>query len=239
MKNTLLLAIVGAGLLPAMGSTQQDFNIDINAGTQGAGMSVGYHVTPSVRLRLRGAVLSHSTSESWGDSDARMKLYGNNVGLLVDVFPGEGNFYLSAGLNFSESKMRCRARIYRDPGMSANKVVGGVEYDVIRGDYADISGKYSWNHVQPYVGIGYQNSLFGCDSLYYSVDLGLNFMGNGDLSVSSSGHLRYKDTSDGVFKPATDDVLEKSIRKEGRDFFKIADDLCVYPVLQVAIGARF
>lgn len=50
MKNTLLLAIVGAGLLPAMGSTQQDFNIDINAGTQGAGMSVGYHVTPSVRL---------------------------------------------------------------------------------------------------------------------------------------------------------------------------------------------
>ena len=239
MKTALLFALATLCALPSLGQNAQNMSFDINAGTQGAGISFGYRINPGVRLRLRGAMLNYSKDESWGDSDARLKIYGNNVGLLVDIFPGEDNFYISAGLNFSESKMRCRARIYRDPGMSANKVVGGVEYDVIRGDYADISGKYSWNHVQPYVGIGYQDSLFGCDSLYYSVDLGLNFMGNGDLSVSSSGHLRYKDTSDGVFKPATDDVLEKSIRKEGRDFFKIADDLCVYPVLQVAIGARF
>ena len=40
-------------------------------------------------------------------------------------------------------------------------------------------------------------------------------------------------------KPATEEVMEKSIRKEGRDFFRIADDLCVYPVLQFALGARF
>ena len=40
-------------------------------------------------------------------------------------------------------------------------------------------------------------------------------------------------------KPATEAVMEESIRKEGRDFFKIADDLSVYPVIQFAIGARF
>ena len=123
--------------------------------------------------------------------------------------------------------------------MAANAIVGGTEYSVTDGDYADINGKYSWNHAQPYIGIGYQNYLFEGTSLYYSVDFGINFMGSGDLTVGSSDNLRYRDPVTNQFKPVTDGVLEDSIRKEGRDFFKIADDLCVYPVLQFAIGARF
>ena len=171
--------------------------------------------------------------------DARLKIYGNNVGLLVDIFPGEDNFYISAGLNFSESKMRCRSRIYKDSGMGAATTVGGTEYSVSSGDYADICGKYSWNHAQPYIGIGYQNFLFKGTSLYYSVDFGINFMGSGKLSTSSTGNLLYRDSTTDTMKPATEEVMEKSIRKEGRDFFRIADDLCVYPVLQFALGARF
>ena len=64
-------------------------------------------------------------------------------------------------------------------------------------------------------------------------------MGSGNLTVSGTDNLRYHDTATGEWKPATEAVMEKSIRKEGRDFFKIADDLNVYPVVQFAIGARF
>ena len=64
-------------------------------------------------------------------------------------------------------------------------------------------------------------------------------MGSGNLTVGSSGNLNYRDTTTDQMKPVTNSVLEESIRKEGRDFFKIADDLCVYPVLQLGIGARF
>ncbi len=239
MKTSSLIALATLCALAAPGKDAQNLSFDINVGTQGAGVSIGYKLNPGVRLRLRGAVLGYSANEDWGDSDARLKIYGNNVGLLVDIFPGEGNFYISAGLNFSESKMRCRSRIYREPGMAANAIVGGTEYSVTDGDYADINGKYSWNHAQPYIGIGYQNYLFKGTSLYYSVDFGINFMGSGKLSTSSTGNLLYRDSTTGTMKPATEEVMEKSIRKEGRDFFKIADDLCVYPVLQFAIGARF
>ena len=226
-------------MLPVLAAEAPATSFDINAGTQGAGISLGYNINPGVRLRLRGAMLSYSANENWSDSDARLKLYGNNVGLLVDIFPGEGNFYISAGLNFSENKMRCRSRIYREPGMAANAVVGGIEYAVSGGDYADINGKYSWNHAQPYIGIGYQDSLLGSSTFYYSLDLGINFMGSGNLTVGRSGNLNYRDTTTNQMKPVTNSVLEESIRKEGRDFFKIADALCVYPVLQLGIGARF
>ena len=239
MKTTSLIALATLCALAATGKDAQNLSFDINAGTQGAGVSIGYKLNPGVRLRLRGAVLGYSANEDWGDSDARLNIFGNNVGLLVDIFPGEGNFYISAGLNFSESKMRCRSRIYREPGMAANAIVGGTEYSVTDGDFADINGKYSWNHAQPYIGIGYQDSLLDCSTFYYSVDFGINFMGSGDLTVSSSGNLRYREPATNQLKPATDAVLEDSIRKEGRDFFKIADDLCVYPVLQFALGARF
>ena len=74
---------------------------------------------------------------------------------------------------------------------------------------------------------------------YHRLDLGINFMGSGSLTVGSSGNLNYRDTATNEMRPATNAVLEESIRKEGRDFFKIADDLCVYPVLQLGIGARF
>ena len=239
MKKSLFLSFLALSALPVMGANKTELSFDVNAGTQGAGVSLGYKLSPSVRLRLRGAMLSYEQNENWSDSQGQLKLYGDNVGLLVDIFPGEGNFYITAGLNFSENKMRCRSRIDRKPGMVGTATVGGIEYSIIEGTHAELNGKYSWNHAQPYIGIGYQDDLFDSSSFYYSLDLGVNFMGSGNLTVSGSDNLRYHDTATGEWKPATEAVMEESIRKEGRDFFKIADDLNVYPVVQFAIGARF
>lgn len=239
MKKSLFLSILALCALPALGADKTELSFDVNAGTQGAGVSLGYKLNPSVRLRLRGAMLSYEQNENWSDSQAQLKLYGDNVGLLVDIFPGEGNFYITAGLNFSENKMRCRSRIDRKPGMVGTATVGGIEYSIIEGTHAEINGKYSWNHAQPYIGIGYQDDLFDSSTFYYSLDLGINFMGSGNLTVSGSDNLRYRDPATNEMKPATEAMMEESIRKEGRDFFKIADDLSVYPVIQFAIGARF
>lgn len=214
--------------------------VDVNAGTLGAGASVAVQLNPQVRLRLRGAVLSYDQRELWSDMDSQMKIHGNNIGLLVDMFPGEDrNFYISAGLNFGENKMRCQARANRAPGMATNIDFGGTEYRLLSGTQGEINGKYAWNHATPYIGIGYQDSLWEGSSLYYSVDLGINFLGSGNLSVGSTGQWQYKDPATNQWKDATSDQFRQSILREGRDFFKIADDLCVYPVLQLSIGSRF
>ena len=89
MKISLFLSVLALCALPALGADKTELNFDVNAGTQGAGVSLGYKLTPSVRLRLRGAMLSYEQNENWSDSQAQLKLYGDNVGLLVDIFPGE------------------------------------------------------------------------------------------------------------------------------------------------------
>ena len=239
MKISLFLSVLALCALPALGADKTELNFDVNAGTQGAGVSLGYKLTPSVRLRLRGAMLSYEQNENWSDSQTQLTLNGDNVGLLVDLYPGDGNFYITAGLNFSENKVRCSSRIDRKPGMVGTATVGGIEYSITEGSHAELNGKYSWNHAQPYIGIGYQDSVFGSSTFYYSLDLGVNFMGSGNLTVSGSDNLRYRDPATNEMKPTTEAVMEESIRKEGRDFFKIADDLNVYPVVQFAIGARF
>lgn len=239
MKTTLLLSLSFLLALSSPGNTTQPLSIDLNAGTQGAGISVGYKLNPNVRLRIRGAMLSYSGNENWSDMQGQLKLYGNNVGILVDMYPAGRNFYISAGLNFSENKMRCRARYYRATGMAGTASFGGTEYSFHRSHVAEITGKYSWNHAQPYLGIGYQDTLNCCTECYYCIDLGVNFMGSGNLTVGSTGDLQYREPSTGELRPVTNEVLERSIRKEGRDFFKIADNLCVYPVLQFSIGTSF
>jgi hypothetical protein len=208
--------------------------VDANVGTLGAGASISVNLCPSVRMRLRGAMLSYEEKELWSDMDSQMKIYGDNIGLLFDYFPGEEkNFYISAGLNFGENRMRCRATA--DGPAEIN--FGGTEYS-LQSQYGEISGKYTWNHVNPYIGIGYQDSLWEGSSFYYSVDLGISFIGDGKLTVSSKGHWRCRGENYQM-SDATDEQFRQSIRREGRDFFKIADDLCVYPVLQFSIGARF
>ncbi len=239
MKKVLFLVLLALCMQPVITEAAPATSFDINAGTQGVGFSLGYQIDSGVRLRLRGALLNYSTNDTWSDTDAQLKLYGNNIGLLVDFFPGQGKFYISAGVNFSENKMRCRSRIYREPGKVGLATVGGTEYSVREGDYADITGKYAWNHAQPYIGIGYQDSLMGSTTFYYSLDIGVNFMGTGKLSVGSSDNLNFRDPADNVVKPVSSSALDESIRTEARDFFKIADDLCVYPVLQLGVGARF
>ena len=214
--------------------------VDANVGTLGAGVGISVNLSPSVRMRLRGAMLSYEQNERWSDMDSQLKIDADNVGLLFDYFPGdEKNFYLSAGLNFGENRMRCQATAEREPGGAKNINFGGIEYRLLNDDRGSISGKYAWNHVAPYIGIGYQDALWEGSCFYYSVDLGISFIGNGKLSVSSTGHWQSKNPATNVWSDATAADFHQSIRREGRDFFKIADDLCVYPVLQFSIGARF
>ena len=78
-----------------------------------------------------------------------------------------------------------------------------------------------------------------CEHLYYGIDLGLNFMGSGKLQVRSKGNLERRDPRTYEWKSIGHDEVEYIVRKEGHNFFKVADDLRVYPVLQLSIGAAF
>ena len=109
---------------------------------------------------------------------------------------------------------------------------------MVNGNKATVEAEYDWRNVQPYLGIGWSTDGEGDKSLYFTLDIGVNFIGKGKFSISSTGGIdAYKNGEH--LGNATDSILEDAIREEGKDFFKIADDIFVYPVIQFGMGYRF
>ena len=232
-----------AGLEPVMyeypDRTIPQSRVGISGGTQGAGLIAGVQVSERVRIRLRGARLGYDGSEQWGSMDTRIKMHGDNAGMLVDFFPCGEHFYISAGLNWCESRAEYHAHFRQKAGCQNTVHFGGRDYKMSDGDRASISGDYTWNKLQPYIGIGYQDYLFETTWLMYSVDLGINIMGRGEMRVSATGGLKSRNPETLCWEPITQPELEQGIRAEGRDFFNLADKLTIYPVLQISISVVF
>ena len=219
---------------------------DINAGTQGVGFNIGYEFNRYLKLRFRSGFMSYSYSDNWDEMDFDAKFQGNNRGLILDVHPFAGKFHVSAGLNFNPIKLEAKGHLdgsqYAINGVDYSKTyeLGDTQYRLQNGTLDGwVFGKYSWRSCQPYLGIGWSSDGDGDRSLYFSFDLGLNFMGSGNFSVSSSGGVEQAPIGTDNWTPLDDNTLKDSLMEEGKDFFKIADKIYVWPVLQIGIGYRF
>lgn len=211
----------------------------VNVGTQGIGMDLGYEFNKYLKLRVRGAYLGYSYEDTWSDVDVELELNGSNFGVILDTHPFGNGFRISTGLNFSGLSIEANGSMALDNYDLAGKTynLGGTEYRVVGSD-GYVNAEYKWNRVQPYIGIGWSSDGEGDREVFFSFDLGINFIGTGNLSIGVSDNVEMQNP-DGSWSKADTSTAERSLREEGKDFFKIADDLCVYPVLQLGMGFRF
>ena len=61
----------------------------------------------------------------------------------------------------------------------------------------------------------------------------------GKFSNSNKGHFVCQDPRWLTISDATDEQINAAMRREGRDFFRFAERLRIYPVLQLSIGLQF
>lgn len=214
--------------------------VDVNVGTLGAGFSVGYEFNKYLKTRVRAGFLSYDHDDTWSDVDVMGEFTGNNMGIMLDYHPFGGRFRLTAGLTITDLAVDVQGSM--DKRYFAEHV--GKEYDfggykfIIKDEDVKAEAEYKWNKVQPYLGIGWSSDGEGDAEVYFTFDMGVNFMGTGDLSVSYSGGAEVI-TPDGQRTEISKQILESAIREEGKDFFDIADDISVYPVIQLGMGVRF
>ena len=208
---------------------------DVNVGTQGIGLSLGYEFNEYFKMRLRGAYLSYVHEDTWSDVDGEFDIDGNNVGIIADYHPFGGVFRISAGVNFSNLTLTANGSM--EHGHEGTYDFGDYTF-VVNGNKATVEAEYDWRNVQPYLGIGWSSDGEGDKSLYFTLDIGVNFIGKGKFSIGSTGGIEAYRNGEHLGN-ATDDILENAIREEGKDFFKIADDIFVYPVIQFGMGYRF
>lgn len=268
MKKNLIALILGCGLAsattivdPSLASSQQNnvttpalqqeqaivpptaasadalgIMVDVNVGTQGVGLSLGYEFNEYFKMRLRGAYLGYTHEDTWTDVDGEFEFNGSNAGIIFDYHPFGGVFRISAGLNFSELSLDATGSMDNLGQFTGEYEFGGKEYQVT-GDKASVKAEYEWNKVQPYIGIGWSSDGEGDRSFYFTCDIGVNFIGSGSMVVSHTGNIKEK--QNGTWVDVNNSMLEDTIREEGKDFFEIADDLFVYPVIQFGFGYRF
>lgn len=212
-------------------------SFDVNVGTQGVGMSLGYEFNEYIKMRIRGAYMDLSYNDTWGDGDGEVCYDGSNAGIILDYHPFGGSFHLSAGLNFSKSTLTATATTTHNLEGTYN--LGGYTFEVVGND-ASIKGEYDWRDLQPYVGIGWSTDGDGDRSLYFTFDIGVNFIGSGKFSINTiNGIANVKGPNGEDLGHVTQKIAEQAVREEGKDFFKIADDIFVYPVIQLGLGYRF
>ena len=117
--------------------------------------------------------------------------------------------------------------------------MGGFHFELRDDTAGEISGQYSWDKLQPYIGIGYTETITVSYPLYYSTVLGINYMGSSKFRTGNKGHFTCQNPRWLTIREATDEQINAAVRREGRDFFRFTDRLRIYPVLQLSVGLQF
>ena len=238
LPTVLLLCCIplAAALECTPAGNERGVTTAISAGTLGLGAEAGYEFNKHWRVRLRGAYAGYNTDRGMTDFKVDIKYKGSNASLLLDYHPFATGLRLTAGLTANQATLRAGGNINND--CNGGLYAFGGDYYQATGP-VDIRARYEWNSLQPHLALGWCSGSTGSKRLYWGCELGLTYMGKGKLKVSHSGQLHKGDPATYSLCPATDADLAASLRREAHSFFKMADRLQIYPVLQVAIGLRF
>lgn len=212
---------------------------DLSVGTQGLGLDIGYSFNRYLKLRARGTFLTYDRNDNWDEVNMTSKLKSSSCGLIMDYHPFGESFRLSIGLNVSPLKVQTEGTMEGVNGFAGVYTLGDYDYRV--SGVGKVRGEYKWHTVQPYIGIGWSCSSQSEHAWFFTADLGVNVMGKGKLRVDSSGEIQQKKVGepDSAYHAVDNSLLEDSLREEGKDFFKIADKIVVYPVVHIGVGCRF
>lgn len=159
------LLIFFLGTVPALAWQP---SIAVNAGTQGAGITLGTAIIPGyLNLAAQGNyfAFNHGINTSDADYDGDLELATG--GLLLKLFPFHGSFNLQAGAYYNANNISVTG-VPKDPSIPG-KLYGDVTFP----DFA------------PYAGLGWGNTV-NDGRITFTVDLGVMFQGTPDVGLSTT-----------------------------------------------------
>ncbi len=139
--------------------------------TLGAGLMLGYDISPAFSARAAASYFAFGTDESSAGNDYSIDLQLLSLGLLGDWHPFENGFRVTAGGLFNGNKMTLAS--------SAEDIeLGGGSY---RGS---MEAELGFNAIAPYVGIGWTGGRADRRGFSFFADAGVIFQGSPKISAS-------------------------------------------------------
>lgn len=221
MRQSTILAVLcflsWTGLT-AYGQTDR-LAIAGRTGTLGLGGDVIVNVLTDVNLRLGVGWFDLDFDGEVQDIDYEFDLDLLTFPLLVDWYPFENKFHVSAGIVLNQTEASLDA-MYNGTLDIGDETYSAEEIGVLSGDL-------SFRDVAPYIGIGWGNAFGKARRWGFMTDLGVAFTGSPNIALSATGTL------------AGDPDFQADLAREERDLQDDLDDFKIYPVLSANLYFRF
>ncbi|SFP27302.1 hypothetical protein [Hydrogenimonas thermophila] len=173
------------------------------------------------------AVAGFNYSTDYDDTsvhyDADLKLA--NIGLLLDYHPFSGGFYISAGAYYNGNSIDFQAT-----PTNGTYDINGNTYDATELGY--LKGETNFNKFAPFIGIGYDNSIFGNGNLFLSSKLGAMYQGSPNIDLTGVCGQAIEGTAKCV-------QLQNDIEIEQQSLNDDADSFKWWPVISVGVTYKF
>jgi hypothetical protein len=196
-------------------------------GTKGVGVEyskrLGIAPDTVMKFSVSGASgLKTDVEEDGVKYDADVTLF--NLGVTFDYHPFNNGFYVSAGGFYNGNKVDFTATPAKD-----GYTINGHTYST--SDIAYIKGSTDFNPFAPYLGIGYDNSLFGEGNWFFTAKAGVLYQGKGNVKLT----YECGDAAD----QAKCNSLKQDILKSQDSLNTETDKYQLYPDLSVGVTYRF
>lgn len=210
-----------------------------NIGTLGLGIQVGYEFNKYFKIRAHygSGKISHTGTLSDATYSTSWK-NNNNFGIFFDWHPRGSQFHVTAGLLRMDPRIKIEAK-YHGQTISRTSTGEPARYDV----YSDYLMDGEWeNDIQPYLGFGWSSDGGQARTLFFTIDIGVAYLGEGNYDVYG-GPRYYRNGTEGDITDADAKMtlvqLDNNVRDVVRTVADFLNDMYVYPVIQFGGGIRF
>jgi hypothetical protein len=223
MNNKIATFGLVAGMLLAT-SVQAQVGVTTDIGTTGFGVRLSVPVQENLNARIGFNYLNYSYSDNTRDVDYDLKLKLQSLEALLDWFPMQSEFRISAGLVYNDNQVNATGR----SNSNGNYTFNGNTYNA--SNAGRIDGNIDFRKVAPYLGIGWGNALATNKGWGFSSDLGVLFQGSPNTSLTNSGC---------TLPGGECGNLRRDVSAENARLRDEADSFKFYPVVRVGVSYKF
>lgn len=194
--------------------------VGVNLGTPGIGAEVQYSASDWLVVRGDADYLKFNRDEDYSGIDYDGKLKSQTVGLFADLHPGGSPLFVSGGAYMG------KRRIDIDATPSGPVDVGGATFTPAQ--VGRIEGEAKMSNVQPFAGLGYDNTFTSGNSWNFRGLLGVAFSSKPKVNLRATGGTL-----------SNDPTFQTRLRQEEADARRDAKKFKYFPILQVGLTHRF
>lgn len=199
-------------------------DLSVSAGTSGLALHVATPLNDKFSLRLGASLLDHEKSEQTRSVDYDFQLKLRTIDMLLDYYPVDQGFRLTAGLMFNGNRIDAAGL----PNATGSYVINGRRYSASEAGRLD--GRIDFRTLAPYVGMGWGKAPRAEKGWGVALDVGAMLQGKPRVALDTSGCS--------LPQPMCAQLAE-DVSVERASLSDKVDNFRVYPVIRAGVTCRF